>query len=383
MPQSPPHDPARELLRAYADAWAEEASIPPPALLVDLFAGSDYPTAEPPGPGAARAAARLIGPGSGERGAVVLLEEDPAKLEWLAARISEQGIAVAPAGEEPACGRATLREGGASRLESIAALRDSAGAALLLADAPAAGAIPLAALAPWLAAPGVDLLVRLPMCELRRLAGYPASPIADLPPRLRRSVEGVSAFLGDARHAWMRDWSASLAGGVERALDGFGSAYAARVRELGAPIVRRVRLPGADGAGEMMLCTHRPERALLLNRVVHGLRGEGVLDWPEDDPSALVRYPPRAELGLFARTGGGDVGGVERERVVDHARLTRRLAARFRGRRVTLEELLRELTETELFLEEARRALLALRREGRKRGPARAKRPAAGLELGL
>ena len=302
-------------------------------LLVDAFAASDYPAPACSMPGMVAAAMPL----ADHR--VLLMEEDPAKVEWLGRAL---GVVAAE-----------LHEGVAAGIEL-----GGTGPTLLVLDPYSAGQLPLPLLRGWLEGEGVEALVRFPAADLRRLARYRGSALADLPLHVKRTVEGVSRLLGDARQQWLYRWTAALAGGVESGIECVAREYAARVR--GERLCRHLRLPGAEGTEPLLLLTPRPGSILLLNEVVHGLREECALRWPECD-TGVVRYPPRSELGLF----GESRGPLPRERVVDRAQLADSLARRFAGRSANLEEVLRSQADTDLFAGDVRRALLDLRREGR------------------
>ncbi|HET8656646.1 MAG TPA: hypothetical protein VFL93_14085, partial [Longimicrobiaceae bacterium] len=106
---------ARELARRHAEAWAARAvrglsrgaepGSPPEIVVLDAFAGRDHPLPAGVFPCAASIVARLAaGARRARAGAVrvVLREEDPVKVEWLAAAL-DGGVA-GPAGID-------LREG--------------------------------------------------------------------------------------------------------------------------------------------------------------------------------------------------------------------------------------------------------------------------------
>jgi hypothetical protein len=204
-----------------------------------------------------------------------------------------------------------------------------------------------------------DLLLRFPAADLRRLARYQGVALADLPVHVKRTVEGVSRLLGDTRQKWLYRWTAALAAGVEDAIDAIAGLYAER---LSADPLRmsHLRLPGAEGTEHLFLLSDRPATLLLLNRVVHGLREEGALPWPEEG-AGVVRYRARREIGLFAAPGAP----IQRERVVDRRVLADSLARTFAECSAGLEEVLRSQAHSDLFAGEVRRALLDLRREGR------------------
>ena len=372
MPSYPSTSPVRQIFRRYGEAWAREAvrslararraggeARVPGVLLVDPFAGTDYPD-RGERVGCVGAAATLLR--ASERAIVALLEEDPAKVEWLRKRLAAAfPDAPVAAGPEPATGL-NLWEASPAALAGLAGARDRDGATLLLLDPASASQLPLAALRGWMVDPGTDLLLRLPVADLRRLASHGGGPIADLPPRLRRTVEGLSSFLGDARHAWVHQWARGRREDVGAAAAGFVEAYAERARAAGIPVVRRLEVGTDAGVEHLLLCTHRPAGALLLNRVLHELRAEGALPSPRHE-GGPVRYRRRTELALFSDDSTAAEDG--RERSVDLHRLAHALGERFAGQSVTWDELVRSHAESDLLAEDLRRALLALRRDGR------------------
>jgi hypothetical protein len=369
-PRSPtaPRDAVRQLLARYLAArcsgrgWravdGDDTAAPLPLLLVDAFAGAAH--GEPEGrPLPLRA--REAGAAAGRAARVLLLDEDPVRVEWL-----RQMAAEAPGGEPGGTpGEVAVAEGG---LPELAAMLPAAGAAesVVLLDAPSARSLPLDAVLA-LAQGGAELIVRLPVVELRRLQRFRALPLADLPPYARRIVDGWSGMAGARRPDWFLGWHGALRReGEEAAERAVADAYAAALRErLGGRVVRRL---------EVVRCEEEPpdhlvhlassgEQPLTMNRVLHGLRGEGVLPWPAAG-DGLVRYQDPGVLELFA---GAAPGGAARIRAVDTTALAHRLALEHAGRTVGYDRVLGGLAESDLFLDDVRAALLALRREGRAR----------------
>lgn len=210
------------------------------------------------------------------------------------------------------------------------------------------------------AQPEMDLLLRFPASDLRRLGGFRGVPLADLPPYARRAAEGISRLLGDERHSWALRWRAAQAergdaAGEAEVVDAFASGLRGAT---GRP-VRVFRVGPADGADALLLVSGDPARVLWMNEVLHDARSAGWLPWATEAEDGFVRTVARGELELF---GGGAEG---RERVVDLPALAHALAGRFAGRRVALRVVLESVRESALFVDDVRRALAALRRDGR------------------
>jgi hypothetical protein len=325
--------------------------------LVDAFAGADYPGDAGGAPGVMGAAAKLLRMEPARALArVLMVEEDPAKVAWLGETLARLFPGEAPRRAGEALGALNLCEGLPEGVETLSGALEGSRDALVVLDPPAAGNLPLALVRGWLASPGTDLALRFPAADLRRLGRYPGVPVADLPLHLKRTVEGLSRFLGDARHGWLHAWTRSLEGGVEGAIETMARSYARRLGEAGGALVRRVDLPDGEAVDHFFLVTRRAARALLLNRVIHEMRRDGLLPWP-GTVVGVVSYPPSAELGPPARG--------RRDRVVDRAQAAHSIAQRFAGRVVPVEEVLRSQAETDLFADDLKRALLELRRDGR------------------
>lgn len=376
--RSPSPPPAVELMRRHADAWAERAARGASAaadgdglaevVLVDGCAGTEYPHAPAEGPGAVGAAVRLL---RGDRRGgvrVVLVEEDPAKVEWLQKAL-QRHLPGEPLGRVPADGALpglNLWEADWSACGSLAGLAAEAREVLVLLDPASAAKLPLAPLLSLLRPGRAEVLLRFPAADLRRLARYRGSTLADLPPHARRTVEGVSRLLDDPRHAWAFAWRHALEGeGEEAAVRGVVGTYAERLGlECGRPVRWLALQPEAAPAEHLLLVAGDARGALELNRALFQTRCAGALPWPAEGGDELVRYPPGVELALFG-DGAASQGQGRRERVVDRLLLAHSLAERFAGRSPTLEQVLRSVVDTDLLPEDVRQALLDLRRDGR------------------
>lgn len=381
---NPEHEPTRaehEVLQRYLAGWARavlprrgqthaEGAGEPRLLYVEAcaagargaFGGAGFETAL-----GAVALLEHAAPRAAIPPAVVLVEEDPEQVRRLVAALAARGLGGRLSiGEE-----ATLPAPGGIRVvqapwatvgATLGAHCADAGRALLFLDPPAAAAVPLAALAPWLASGRADVLLRFPATDFERFSRYRGTPLADLPPHGRRLLHALSALLGDARHDWLAGWRAPQAAGAEAAGAAMLRLYGKRLRAAGAAVVKPVM--ATDAAGEplpLVLATPEPERALLLNRVVHEARVAGRLRWPEAEPTDdLVRLEESGVLDLF----GAAMPGA-RVRRADLAELAERLTARWAGRTLPFREVLAALAESALFAEEVRRALGLLKQAGR------------------
>lgn len=380
--------PQDEIVRVYLQLWIRDLlrCLPLPdadeagerrALYVDGFAGAEHrfgrPAALDGAPGAAAARLLTVFRASTDhlgrpRGWVnaLLAEEDPVYLARLREALGDVGL-----GERVREG-AHLRSLGPGEIALVqgewrevirpGALPDGWGVLQLL-DPAAPGALPLESLRPCLGA-GHELLVLFPGAALQRQSRFPTGPLTDLPPYARRAVEGYSSLLGDPAHRWLTAFRGVEAEkGPEAAEEAVAEAYLARLRTAGTGGVARrvpVRAPGAEGATHLLLLAREAERALELNETLFRGRSEGWL--APDDPGALVREEAAGELELFGgRPGGG--GGLLREPNLPE--IANRISSELAGRTVTLAAVLAHLAGSGLFPGEVRRALSALRRDGR------------------
>ena len=223
----------------YAGRWArsvarsgdDDRPDPPSAWFVDGFAGADLQRAALRGATvqpAAVLAVQALDEAAAGRARIVLIEEDPGLITRLRELLGGIGagervrISSDPATAEP--GEILLVEAAfASHAHRLAQGIGDEPALLRLAPL-AARALPWSALEPILDLGAADVLLRFPQEEFEKQARF-TGPLADLPPHLRRVVEGCSNFLGDARHGWLLAWreaqrsagpTAALATAIER-----------------------------------------------------------------------------------------------------------------------------------------------------------------------
>lgn len=214
---------ARSVARAGSgDDDAADAIAP---WFIDGFAGADLQRAALRGitiKPAATLAVQALDEAAAGRARIVLIEEDPG----LIARLGEEleGIGAGdrvrassdPASAEP--GEIVLVEAAfASHAHRLAA-GIGGGPALVRLAPLAARTLPWTALQPFASLHSADVLLRLPREDFEKQARF-TSPLADLPPHVRRVVEGCSQFLGDARHGWLLAWrQAQRSGGPDAAV---------------------------------------------------------------------------------------------------------------------------------------------------------------------
>ncbi|HEX8903963.1 MAG TPA: hypothetical protein VF771_03935, partial [Longimicrobiaceae bacterium] len=258
MTAAPPFSEAalRAVLAGAVAAWARAPSAgdEPRRWYVDAFAGAEFQF----GTGVARApadetrataAVRALGEGV----TAVLVEEDPAHLQRLYAELEDVA-----GGERLRATRdlASLAPGEVSLVESpfaavVAEVARCAagGPSFVLAAPPAARALPWDALRQLAVLREATLLIRLPVSDFEKQARH-VSPVADLPGFARRIVEGCSAMLGDAKHAWLPAWRAAFAAaGISAAMDGVMERFAALLADTAAGrTVRPMVLEAPDGA---------------------------------------------------------------------------------------------------------------------------------------
>nr|MBA2246357.1 hypothetical protein [Gemmatimonadota bacterium] len=247
--------------------------------------------------------------------------------------------------------------------------------ALYLLDPPAPGMLPLQALQPLVQQVAGDLVIRFPAAELHKQARFRGIAVADLPLYAKRIVEGYSLLFGDTRYEWLSRWrAAEKEGGPEAAAVAEARMlehYRTRLAEIDPELaVRWVPLaaPFADASTDYLFLAMRdPERALLMNRALHAARLAGEVAWG-DALSGFVRVEESGVLDLFGQEHlGGHAADAPRSRTreVNLTALAHEIATTFAGRRVRFREVLMELVDTDLFVEEIRRAMTLLKRDGR------------------
>jgi hypothetical protein len=218
----------------YAGRWARSVAAsaddddrpePPAPWFVDGFAGADLQraalrgaTAQP----AALLAVQALEDAIGGRARVVLIEEDPGLISRL--REALEGIGVGErvrTSSDPATaesGEILLVEGTFASHAHRLAQRIGDEPALVRLAPLAARTLPWSALEPIVDLGGADVLLRFPREDFEKQGRF-TGPLADLPPHLRRVVEGCSGFLSDERHSWLLAWrSAQRSAGPDAAL---------------------------------------------------------------------------------------------------------------------------------------------------------------------
>lgn len=204
----------------YAGRWArsvarpvdDDRPEPPSPWFADGFAGADLQRAALRGASvqpAAILAVQALDEALGGRARVVLIEEDPGLIARLGELLNGIGagervrISSDPATAEP--GEILLVEAPFASHAHRLAQRIGDEPALLRLAPLAARALPWSALEPMMDLGAADVLLRFPREDFEKQARF-TGPLADLPPHLRRVVEGCSSLLGDARHAWLVAW---------------------------------------------------------------------------------------------------------------------------------------------------------------------------------
>lgn len=388
------------LLHRYLGDWARDvvrqiragpAGTPVRVLYIDGFA---VPGATVPRSGA--------GDARGQRGAVgvmdgivhtvsrfhrvaetvaVFMEEDPVKVQWLLGELTAAGLADrVRVDADPATMRAgdvaVLETSFAAFAEPVAALVASADHALVRLAPPRAEHLPLNVISPIMAGRGTELLIQLPTGDVHQPARLNAGSLADLPPRLRRTVHGYAALYGMAPHNWLSLWrsvysAASSAAAQVRLVEAY---RACLERTMLAGVIKpfALRCPETDGTVHSMLVARDALRALSLNRTLFRARSDGLLDCAVPaEPQAgatFVTEEQTATLDLFTlgdAGSGASAGFGTRSRVVNVAAVAHFLTARFGGERATLGEIAEAVIGSDLFPDELKRVLARMKRERR------------------
>lgn len=367
----------------YAGRWARaqvrraepegEATEPSSAWFVDAFAGADLQRAalrgavvEAGGLASVRAMAD-----SGDRIRIVLADEDPGLLIRLEGDLDRLGVGGRVRRTRDV---ASIQPGEIGLVESSfaalsAGLVDAMGhSAALVRLAPlSARALPWTALQPIASRAETELLLRFPAEDFHKQARV-TGPIADLPPNIRRLVEGCSALLGDGRHGWLSAWrDAVRRDGADAALDEVVGRYRELVVGMAeGRIVRAQRLESGAEFVHLLLATSNPAHVLELN----GAIADGGADplpppitaaEPEPELEETDEAPP-ATLDLFpipAPPATSQPRGPDLRAVADE------LHGRHRGSLVPYPDLLATLADSGLTPEQVREALSILKREGR------------------
>lgn len=205
----------------YAGRWAlavarpgddDHRPDPPAPWFIDGFAGADLQRAALRGATvwpAAILAVQALDDAIGARARIVLIEEDPGLLTRLHEMLDGMGagervrISSDPATAEP--GEILLVESAFASHAHRLAQRIGDEAALVRLAPLAARGLPWTALEPVAGLASADVLLRFPREDFEKQARF-TGPLADMPPHLRRVVDGCSSFLGDARYGWLMAW---------------------------------------------------------------------------------------------------------------------------------------------------------------------------------
>lgn len=283
----------------YAGRWARSRARPegdglPPAWFIDGFAGADLQRAALRGAAvqpAAVAAIQVLDPAT----RIVLIEEDPGLISRLCEALDDIGaverirVTADPASAEP--GEIALVEAPFARVAASVAAGIGDEPALVRLAPLAARALPWGAVEPFLDLGATDVLLRAPLEDFAKQARF-TGPLADLPPHIRRVVEGCSALLSDPRHGWISAWrEAQRTGGTDAAL----AVVVERVQALLDGVdEERITYPlpveGAGGPVHLLLSTPRAEHADELSAAA----SDGAATRPKR--SAATSAPAPAEL---------------------------------------------------------------------------------------
>ena len=260
----------------YAGRWAQALARPeddaagaPAPWFVDGFAGADLQraalrsaTVQPP----AIAAVQALGEGA----RVVLIEEDPGLISRLCEALdgidAVERIRVTsdPAATQP--GEIALVEGSFTRHAAQIASGIGDDPALVRLAPLTAKALPWDALEAVAALSAADVLLRVPLEDFARQGRF-TGPMADLPPHIRRVVDGCSALLADPRHGWVPAWrEAQRTGGPDAA----AATVIARMQALLADVeddrsTHALPISGASGAVHLLLSTPHAAHPLELD----------------------------------------------------------------------------------------------------------------------
>ncbi|HEV3051848.1 MAG TPA: hypothetical protein VGX50_16190 [Longimicrobium sp.] len=255
----------------YAGRWAQglarpEGEAPSALWFIDGFAGVDLQRAamrgasvQPPAVAAIQALPQTA--------RIVLVEEDPGLISRLCEAldgidaVERIRVTADPASTEP--GEIALVEAPFARVAASLASGIGDDPALVRLAPLAARALPWAAVEPLVDLAATDVLLRVPLEDFAKQARF-TGPLADLPPHIRRVVEGCSALLSDPRHGWIAAWrEAQRAGGIDAAM----SAIVARMQALLGGVdeertAHAVAVEGAGGPVHLLLSTPFAAHAL-------------------------------------------------------------------------------------------------------------------------
>ena len=304
----------------------------------------------------------------------VLLEEDPVLADRLEEALVRAGFGArlhrgADAASLPPGGIAlctTISETAIAELGEA----DPAPHTFLSLGPPRPEHLPFPLLRSLLARPRTEILLRVPSGALG--GQTPAAvPLADLSPYARRIAEGYAAMLGTTPAEWLAQWRGAPPGEADEVLV---SRYRVQIRATTAEhVVKRISLtPPLTGAaaGHWFLVSPDPVRVLAANRLPETAAWEGVSSWAAQrflHPPGPARSEPIEMFGSMAAEPRGRA-----ERKVDAGAVAAFLGGDDQSDRAAFTK----LAESDLFPEELRRVLRALRL-----GRRQASRPGETLPL--
>jgi hypothetical protein len=288
--------------RSVAPAPEDDAPGTPAPWFVDGFAGADLQRAAMRGAAvqpACIAAIQALDPVT----RIVLVEEDPGLISRLCEALDDIGaverirVTSDPATAEP--GEIALAEAPFARVAPSLASAIGDDPALVRLAPLAARTLPWAALEPFGDLSATDILLRVPLEDFARQARF-NSPLADLPPHIRRVVEGCSALLSDVRHGWLLAWrEAQRTGGTDAAV----ATVIKRMQALlaggdDARSAHALPVEGAGGPVHLLLSTPDPAHALELD----GALADGAAKPKRAAARKASKSPPVAEPDPAAAT---------------------------------------------------------------------------------
>jgi hypothetical protein len=331
---------------------ADDAPSAAAYVYVDGFAGEDLrrggAEADGRAPRTLRALERALAARPGATLAAVLVEEDPAVAARLAAALRADGVDVRLADAPPDAlapgARWVVRGAFCDHADALSRLVGSAAVLTVLMPG-AARQMPVAAAAPLLARPG-DVLVRIPTADFLRLAET-RGPLADLPPHLRRTLDGCAAILAESAGTWLP----ALRSAADPAAFAREHCRASLALAAGRDVTSVLVRDAEGGEASLLLLASCARHRLALNDAI---RAAGAVRVPPDGAPAarpivcdLFGEPVAVEADAF------DVGA-----------LMRRLLDAFRGRTVAAGALVVEAADAGAGGDDLRAAVTRLRRAG-------------------
>jgi hypothetical protein len=331
----PPQHPVQRIASRYLHQWLAQVRNAP-ALYVEGFASL-----------AAAERVRVLPAGS----ETLLIQEDPVLAAQLRACFAEGGVEVV---EAPFWEAIDLVANRAAAIPN----------ALLWLDPPAPVHLSLDAVRVLATLPSLDVWIRFPHEDLQKLASFRSTPVADLPPHFRRVVEGCGRLLGDPRGSWLAEWRQIEAEhGSRAAADAMARQFGERLVSVAEERAFKATELDLQGTGTLHLfgLASNPRRLLAMNAAVEELELDDFVRWPGERFRLAPPTPLAEALELFP----GATAPTSVRRHLNEAALAEMIASRFLGKRVTWDEILRNLLDTDVLPDDPIRALRLLRRSGR------------------